>query len=162
VQQGNPNDGIADIREAMDRRRRMGMGAVWPWFLALYADGCGALGDLDEGLRALDEALDWVHRNDERLYAAEIHRLRGELLLRRENSDEAQAECCFERALEMAREQQAKSWELRAATSMSRLWQRQGRHNEARAVLSSVYDWFTEGFDTRDLREARVLLDDLP
>jgi class 3 adenylate cyclase/predicted ATPase len=162
VQQGNPTGGIADIREAMDRRRRMGMGAVWPWFLALYADGCGALGDLDEGLRALDEALDWVQRNDERLYAAEVHRLRGELLLRRENSDKAQAECCFERALEMAREQQAKSWELRAATSMSRLWQRQGRQNEARAVLSSVYDWFTEGFDTRDLREARVLLDDLP
>jgi predicted ATPase len=145
----------------MDRRRRMGMGAVWPWFLALYADGCGALGDIDEGLRALDEAAEWVRRNDERLYAAEVHRIRGELLLRRANADVAQAEFCFEQALSAAREQRAKSWELRAATSMARLWRRQNRRDEARALLASVYDWFTEGFETADLRDARTLLDDL-
>jgi predicted ATPase len=145
----------------MDRRRRMGMGAVWPWFLALYADGCGALGDIDEGLRALDEAAEWVRRNDERLYAAEVHRIRGELLLRRANADVAQAEFCFEQALSAAREQMAKSWELRAATSMARLWRRQNRRDEARALLASVYDWFTEGFETADLRDARTLLDDL-
>lgn len=161
VQRGEAAAGIADIREAMDRRRRMGMGAVWPWFLALYADGCGALGDIDEGLRALDEAVAWVQRNDERLYAAEVHRLRGELLLRRADPDVRQAEYCFEQALSTARAQRAKSWELRAATSMARLWQRQDRRDEARVLLSSVYDWFTEGLDTPDLRDARTLLDDL-
>ena len=161
VQQGNRSGGIADIREAMDRRRRMGMGAVWPWFLALYADGCGALGEIDEGLRALDEAAEWVQRNDERLYSAEVHRIRGELLLRLGDSNEAQAERCYQQALTVAREQQAKSWELRAATSMSRLWQRQGHDSEARALLSPVYDWFTEGFDTLDLQDARTLLSEL-
>jgi predicted ATPase len=161
MQRGEVVAGVADIQEAMDRRRRMGMGAVWPWYLALYADGCGALGKFDEGFRALDEALGWVQRNDERLYAAEVHRIRGELLLRVADGDVAQAECCFEQALSAARQQRSKSWELRAATSMASLWQRQNRHDEARTLLSSVYEWFTEGFETPDLRDARTLLDRL-
>ena len=74
TQQGDSAAGVADIREAMDRRRKMGMGAVWPWYLALYAERCGALGQIDEGLQALDEAAEWVQRNDERLYAAEVYR----------------------------------------------------------------------------------------
>jgi predicted ATPase len=137
------------------------MGAVWPWFLALYSEGCGALGDIDEGLRALDEAAGWVQRNDERLYAAEVHRIRGDLLMGRADSDPGESERCYREALAVAREHHAKSWELRAATSLSRLWQREGRYAEARALLSPVYDWFTEGFDTRDLRDARDLLDDM-
>ncbi|HEY5248274.1 MAG TPA: hypothetical protein VIJ15_07480, partial [Dermatophilaceae bacterium] len=161
VQRGDVEAGIADIREAMDRRRRMGMGAVWPWYLALYAEACAALGQFDGGLRALDEAEGWVKRNDERLYAAEVYRIRGELLLRPTDTDPRQAERCFERALETAREQRAKSWELRAATAMARLWQEQGRSDEARALLSPAYDWFTEGFDTADLRDAKMLLDQL-
>ena len=153
--------GIADIRESMDRRRAIGMGAVWPWFLALLADAQGALGQVDDGLSSLEEALQWVERNDERLYEAEVHRIKGELVLRQEAPDPVQAERCFEQALTVARDRQAKSWELRAATSMARLWLQQGRIDEARALLSPVYDWFTEGFDTADLQDAKALLEQL-
>jgi class 3 adenylate cyclase/predicted ATPase len=158
AQQGDVPAGIADMREAMDRRRAMGMGAVWPWFLALAADAYGALGEVEEGLRALEEALGWVERNDERLYAAEVHRIKGELLLRREAPDLVEAERCFGQALAVARDQQAKSWELRAATSMARMWREDGRFDDGRALLSPVYDWFTEGFDTADLQDAKELL----
>lgn len=161
VQQGRAAEGVADIRRAMDWRRRLGMGAVWPWFLALYAEGCGALGDVDEGLRALDEAADRVQRNDERLYAPEVHRIRGDLLMMRAGWDPGETERCYREALAVARAHHARSLELRAATSLCRLWQRQGRTDEARAVLTPVYDWFTEGFDTQDLQDARALLDAL-
>lgn len=159
AQQGDVAAGIADIRDGMDRRRAFGMGAVWPWFLALAAEAYGANGQVDEGLKALDEALDWVQRNDERLYLAEVHRIRGELLLMQNVPDAA--ERCFEEALAVARDQQAKSWELRAAMSMARLWQQKGRRDEARELLAPVYNWFTEGFDTADLCEAKQLVDEL-
>ena len=97
----------------------------------------------------------------ERLYAAEVHRIRGELLLRQDIPDPALAQGSFERALVVARDQQAKSWELRAATSLARLWQQNGRRDEARQLLAPVYEWFTEGFDTADLIEAKALLDQL-
>lgn len=161
AQQGDVSAGIADIREAMERRRKMGMGAVWPWFLALLADAYGSLAQIDEGLAALEEAKQWVQRNDERLYAAEVHRIEGELLLRRDESDRARAEDCFAQALAVARQQHAKSWELRAALSMARMWIASGRADDARALLSPLYDWFTEGFDTADLQEAKVLLEHL-
>jgi predicted ATPase len=102
-----------------------------------------------------------MDRNGERYYAAELHRLKGELLLRQAVPDELQAETCFVQALDIARCQQVKSLELRAATSLSRLWQQQGKRDEARQLLAGVYDWFTEGFDTPDLQEARALLDEL-
>jgi predicted ATPase len=161
VQMGDARAGVADICEAMDRRRAAGIGAVWPWFFALLAEAHGALSQFEDGFRALDEALDWVHRNDERLYAAEVHRIRGELLLRQPIPDAAQAQDCFEQALAVARDHQAKSWELRAATSMAQLWRQHGRSDEARALLEPVYGWFTEGFDTADLIEAKALLDEL-
>jgi tetratricopeptide (TPR) repeat protein len=161
AQQGDVSAGIADIKEAMDRRRAFGMGAVWPWFLALLADAYGALGQVEEGLRALEEALEWVQRNDERLYVAEVHRIKGELLLRQATPDPVEAEHCFEQALAVARDQHAKSWELRAATSMARIWLQDGRIDDARALLSPIYDWFTEGFDTADLQDAKALLDQL-
>lgn len=161
AQEGDVARGIADIREAMDRRRAFGLGAVWPWFLALLADAYGSLGQIDEGLGALEEAQEWVQRNDERLYAAEVCRIKGELLLRREGTDRALAEQCFEQALAMARNQKAKSWELRAATSLARMWMGRGRSDEARALLSRVYGWFTEGFETADLKDAKALLDQL-
>jgi predicted ATPase len=161
VQTGGVPTGIADIREAMDRRRAFGIGAVWPWFLALLADAQGALGQIDDGLSSLEEALGWVERNDERLYAAEVHRIRGELLLRREVPDPVQAKSCFEQAMAVARDQQAKSWELRTATSLARIWLQDNRIEEARTLLSPVYDWFTEGFDTPDLRDAKALLDQM-
>jgi predicted ATPase len=155
---GDVSAGIADIRESMDRRRSMGMGAVWPWFFALLAEAQGLAGQVDDGLSSLEEALGWVERNDERLYEAEVHRLRGELLLTRDTPDAAEAEDCFQQALTISRKQHAKSWELRAAMSMGRLWQRQGRLVEARELVAPVYGWFTEGFDTADLSEAKALL----
>ena len=96
-----------------------------------------------------------------RYYAAELYRLKGALLLQQAAPDAAQAEACFHQALDVARQQQAKSWELRAATSLARLWQSQDKRQEAYALLAPVYEWFTEGFDTADLQEARVLLDAL-
>jgi predicted ATPase len=159
AQLGDVAGGIADIRAGMDRRRAFGMGAVWPWFLALIAEAHGLIGQVQEGLTALDEALDWVQRNDERLYEAEVHRIRAELLLQQGVPDEA--ETCFQQALTVARDQQARSWELRAATGMGRMWLQQNRIEEARALLTPVYDWFTEGFDTADLIEAKALLDQL-
>jgi predicted ATPase len=161
AEMGDVPGGIADIREAMDRRRAFGMGAVWPWFLALLADAYRSLGQIDEGLAALEEAQQWVQRNDERLYAAEVYRLEGELVLRQEDPDPAEAEECFEQALTTARDQQAKSWELRAALSMARMWVEGGRLEEARDLLSPVYHWFTEGFDTADLKDAKALLEQL-
>ncbi|HET7666370.1 MAG TPA: hypothetical protein VFK56_09925, partial [Mycobacterium sp.] len=161
AQQGEVAAGIAEIRESMDRRRAFGMRAVWPWYLALVAEAYGLTGDFDAGLRALDEALDWVRRNDERLYLAEVHRIRGELLLRQPVSDPAEAETRFEQALAVARDQEAKSWELRAAMSLARLWLCEGRRDEARQLLAPVYAWFTEGFDTADLIEAKALLNEL-
>ena len=107
------------------------------------------------------EALAGVERTDERWYAAELHRLKGELLLHLDTPDAPQAEACFHQALTMARRQQARSWELRTAMSLSRLWQRQGKRAAAREILEPIYAWFTEGFDTADLQEARVLLEEL-
>jgi class 3 adenylate cyclase/predicted ATPase len=161
VEHGDIDGGIGDICEAMDRRRAFGMGAVWPWYLAVIADAYGGAGRIDDGFRALDEALNWVQRNDERLYAAEVHRIRGELRLLQPEPDPAQAENCFQVALTVARDQQAKSWELRAATSLARLWQQQGRRDDAHQLLAPVYAWFTEGFDTADLMDAKALLEQL-
>jgi predicted ATPase len=159
AQRGDVAAGIADIREAMARRSAVNIGAVWPWFYALLADAYGQIGQIDDGLTAAKEALQWVHRNDERLYEAEVHRINGELLLKAGVPDEAEA--CFRRALLSARDLQAKSWELRAAVSMTRMLLQQSRLDEARALLAPVYDWFTEGFDTADLIEAKALLDQL-
>jgi predicted ATPase len=96
------------------------------------------------------------------LYEAEIHRMAGEIALKSPERDQAKAQAYFERALAVARQQQAKSWELRAAMSMARLWHDQGKREEARELLAPVYAWFTEGFDTLDLKEAKKFLDELP
>jgi hypothetical protein len=161
AQLGDVAGGVSDIREGMDRRRAFGMGAVWPWFLALFAEACGELGEIEEGLTALAQAGDWERRNDERLYAAEVRRLRGELLRRLEVPDLIQVEGCFQSALAIARAQHAKSWELRGAMSMARMWLENGRSDDARALLLPVYEWFTEGFDTADLVDAKTLLDQM-
>ena len=117
-----------------------------------------------EGLAAITEALALKERSGEEFYTAELYRLQGELVLhmRRAAPQETEGlpspEACFQQALSIARQQQAKSWELRAATSLARLWQQQGKRAEAQALLAPIYDWFTEGFDTADLQEARALL----
>jgi predicted ATPase len=132
-----------------------------PFLLALFAEGHTALGQHAEGLHIVDESLGLVENNGQRLHEAELYRLKGELLLKQSGADEQQAEGCFSQALAIARRQQAKSWELRAAMSLAQLWQRQGKRAEARMLLAPIYGWFTEGFDTADLQEAKVLLDEL-
>jgi predicted ATPase len=107
----------------------------------------------------LTEALALVDTTGEYWYAPELYRLKGELLLQQSSNDQAEAETCFHHALEIARNQQAKSFELRATTSLARLWQQQGKRQEAYDLLAPVYHWFTEGFDTADLKDAKALLE---
>ena len=116
-------------------------------------------GNPEEGLTTLAEALTIIEETDERHFEAELHRVRGELLLMQ--GSETEAEASLRKAIEVARHQQAKSWELRATTSLCRLFKEQAKTHEARAMLAEVYGWFTEGFDTPDLKEAKALLDEL-
>jgi predicted ATPase len=130
-------------------------------YLALLAEAYGHAGHTEEGLAVLAEALEEVHRTGQRSYEAEIYRLRGELLLQQATPEHGQAEACFQQALDVARRQHAKSLELRAATSLARLWQQQSKRQAAYDLLAPVYSWFTEGFDTADLQEARTLLEEM-
>jgi len=127
----------------------------------VLADVAAHLGHTEDGLQALAEAHTLVEQQEERWWEAEIHRLRGVLLLRQPGTPQAEAETWLQRALDIARRQEAKSLELRAAMSLSRLWQQQGKQAEAHALLAPIYGWFTEGFDTKDLQEAKVLLEAL-
>ena len=119
------------------------------------------LGQLDDARRSIDDAIDKVERSKEKWCEAEVHRIAGEMIKSPQAEAAAKAEAYFERALAVARQQQAKSWELRAAMSMARLWRDQGKRDEARDLLAPVYGWFTEGFDTLDLKEVKGLLDGL-
>ena len=130
-------------------------------WLALLAEATGNAGQVAEGLALVAEARAWVDIHAERFWEAELHRLQGRLLLQDAPPDAHQAETCFQQALALARRQQAKSLELRAAMSLSRLWQQQGKQVEARELLGPIYGWFTEGFDTADLQEAQALLEEL-
>jgi predicted ATPase len=155
--------------EAGLAQMHQGIAAIWamrselwrPFGLVLLAEAAGHVGQTEEGLRLLAETLEALEVNAQGDMRAEAHRLRGDLLLRQAIPDATQAEACFQHALDVARRQQAKSWELRAATSLARLWQRQGKRAEAHALLAPVYGWFTEGFDTADLQEAKALLEAL-
>jgi predicted ATPase len=129
--------------------------------LALLAEAYGTMGQPTAGLTGLAEALTLTDKTGERWYEPELYRLKGALLLQQSVDNHEEAHACFQQALNVARAQQAKSLELRAATSLSRLWQQQGKRHEARQLLAEVYGWFTEGFGTTDLREAKVLLDQL-
>jgi predicted ATPase len=136
------------------------------YFLALLADAHGIAGQAEEGLATVAEALAFANQTEERFYEAEMYRLKGELTLQFQASGqkskvEEEAEACFEKAIEIAKHQHAKSWELRAAMSLARLWRQQGKQAEARELLSEIYDWFTEGFDTADLKDAKALLEEL-
>jgi predicted ATPase len=134
---------------------------VWlPMFLSHLAKAYADLGQIGDAQRSTGEAMTAVETTHERWYEAEVYRVTGEIALKSPEHDLVKAEAYFERALAVARQQQAKSWELRAAMSMARLWRDQGKRDEARELLAPVYGWFTEGFDTRDLKEARALLDE--
>jgi predicted ATPase len=132
-----------------------------PYLCTLLADVCDHLGHTADGLQALAEAHTLVEQQEERWWEAEICRLRGVLLLRQTGTPPAEAETWVQRALDVARRQEAKSLELRAAMSLCRLWQQQGKQAEAHALLAPIYGWFTEGFDTADLQEAKALLEEL-
>ena len=150
-------------------RLRQGLAFYWTpgaeldrtYWLALLAEAYGTVGQAEEGLRLLREALVVVEKSGVQHWEAELHRLKGELLLHQTVPDAQHADACFGQALATARRQQAKSLELRAAMSLARLWQRQGKRADACRMLAEVYDWFTEGFDTADLQEAKALLDAL-
>jgi predicted ATPase len=118
-------------------------------------------GQPDDARRCIDDAIDRVERSNEKWCEAEVHRIAGEIALKSPAPDTEKAQKYFERALTVARQQQAKSWELRAATSMARLWRDQGKRDQALDLLAPVYGWFTEGFDTLDLKEAKALLEEL-
>jgi predicted ATPase len=182
AEQGQGKESVSQLREGLAAYEATGSGLWRPYFLALLAEVLGKVEQAEEGLRVLNEALMIVERTEERFHEAELHRLKGELTLgaggwRLETSSPStqspslkpqasggvvrEAEECFLKAIEIAQKQHAKSLELRTATSLARLWQQQGKTSEAHELLAPVYNWFTEGFDTKDLQEAKALLDEL-
>ncbi len=172
AQQGEIEAGIAQLQQGLTASQTVGAEMMRSYSLALLAETYGKVGKIEEGLSLLTEALALVDKNEERNWEAELYRLKGELLLKDEGGrfvlsaveglqDELSPQACFLKAIEVARQQQAKSWELRATVSLCRLWQKQGRHEEARQMLAEIYGWFTEGFDTVDLKEAKALLEEL-
>ena len=158
---GQREEGMIQLRQGLTDWRAIGTELFVPYFMTVLADGYSALKRVDEALAALTEGWEAIERTGEHWWEAEVHRLKGDLLLNQSTSDVAQTADCFRQALDTARRQEAKSLELRAAMSLSRLWQQQGKQEEARQMLADIYSWFTEGFDTADLKEAKVLLEEL-
>jgi predicted ATPase len=158
---GKASNAVGIFSSATPVVRSTGSTLFSPVWLSLLARAYGELGQFDEAWSYIGEAITTVETTREKWYEAEVHRIAGEIALMSPERDTARAEAYFERALEVARAQQAKSWELRAATSMARLWREQGKRDEARELLAPVYGWFTEGFDTLDLKQAKALLDEL-
>jgi predicted ATPase len=157
--QGQVQAGIAQIREGIAANLSLGERCYMTGALRALAEVQAMAGQPEEGLTTLDEALALVEETDERYWEAELYRLRSELLLMQ--GEDGKAEASLLQAVEVARRQSAKSLELRATSSLARLWQKQGKREEARQVLAEIYGWFTEGFDTADLREAKTLLEEL-
>jgi predicted ATPase len=155
--QGQAEQGIAEIRQGLTADLATGAKVMQPYYLGLLAEAYGAGGHPEAGLPLLAEALAVMDNTELRYYGAELYRLKGTLLLRQAVPDASQAEVCFHQALDVARAQQARSLELRAAMSLARLWQQQDKQRDARDLIVPVYDWFTEGFDTADLQEAQAL-----
>src|SRR5271169_5675510 len=159
VKNGNVTEGISLLRSGSTAYRATGAELYMPHFVALLAGACEIAGQVEEAVILLDDALQIVERTGERWFAAELNRHKGQLLLRQGHTEAAEE--LYRKALSIAREQEAKLWELRATVSLARLRRDQGRRTEARARLAPVYGWFTEGFDTPDLKDAKALLDEL-
>ena len=169
---------MVQLRQGLAASQATGAEVDAPGFLAWLAEVQGKVGRVEEGLKLLDKATAVMRKNENRSWEAELYRLKGQLTLQKfqvsgfkfqvqnslesgVRSPELEAEECFLRAIDIARKQQAKSLELRAVMSLSRLWQQQGKKAEARQMLAEIYGWFSEGFDTADLKEARALLEQL-
>ena len=165
AERGQYEEGIARMQQGLAAYRATGAEMTRTSYLAQLAEVYGAVEQPEEGCSLIAEALSVVDDTSERAFEAELYRLKGELTLQSKvesgKSKEEEAEACFLKAIEIALRQQAKSLELRAATSLARLWRQQGKRVEARQMLADVYNWFTEGFDTKDLQEARALLSEL-
>jgi predicted ATPase/class 3 adenylate cyclase len=177
AEQGQVEEGITQIRQGLATHQALGAGIFHSYYLALLAEAYGKAGQAEDGLAAFAQALTVVDSTGERFYEAELYRLKGQLTLQKVQVSgckfqvddlqstlhnlQSEAEECFRTAIEIAQKQQAKSLELRAVMSLSRLWQQQGKKAEARQMLAEIYGWFTEGFDTKDLQEAKALLDEL-
>ncbi len=158
---GDLDGGIARMRRSLSEHRAAGSELLSDYLLALIATALGQMGRFEEALDAIDESFQVMERTGQRMNEAEVHRLKGELLLMQDASNSAQAGQSFRTAIEISRKQHAKSWELRATTSLARLLEQQARRDEARMILAEIYGWFTEGFDTADLKDAKALLDEL-
>jgi adenylate cyclase len=166
AQQGQTEEGIALIREGLDAQVATGASLFRPLFLCFLAEACVTAGRFEEGLAAVAEAIAIMGKTEERYYEAELHRLKGDLVLRRSGVEaepgvQTEAEECFRKSIEVARRQEAKAFELSAVISLSRLWKRQGKKAEARKALVEIYGRFSEGFDTKDLIDAKVLIEQL-
>ena len=158
---GKASDAVWAITSGITSLRSTGATLYEPRHLSLLAMAYAELGQPEDARRCIDDAIDKVERSKEKWGEAELHRIAGEIALKSLAPDTEKAERYFDRALAVARQQQAKSWELRAAISLARLWREQGKPQQARELLAPVYGWFTEGFETRDLKEAKALLDEL-
>ena len=158
---GKASDAVRAITSGITSLRSTGATLYEPWHLWYLAMAYAELGQPDDARRCIDDAIEKVERSKEKWCEAEVHRIAGEIALKSLAPDPEKAEAYFEHALAVARQQQAKSWELRAAMSMARLWRDQGKPQQARELLAPVYGWFTEGFDTLDLKEAKALLEEL-
>ena len=158
---GDLDGGIVRMRHHLSELRATGFAAGASYQFALIATGVAKVARFDEGLRTIDESFAIIERTGQRQHEAEVHRLKGELLLAQDSSNAAHSEKSFRTAIEIARKQHAKSWELRATTSLARLLAKQRKRDKARAMLAEIYNWFTEGFDTADLKDAKALLDEL-
>jgi predicted ATPase len=166
VEQGQGEEGIEQMCQGLAAYQATGAEIIWPYNLALLAEGYRKVGRVEEGLTLVDEALVTVDKTGERMWEAELYRLKGTLTLQSQvpslkSQVQKEAEECFQKAIKIARKQQAKSLELRAVMSLARLWQQQGKKDDARQLLAEIYGWFTEGFDTKDLQEAKALLAEL-
>jgi predicted ATPase len=159
--QGESEAGLVQVRQGIAAWRATGAAMLVPYYCTLLAEIDAHLGSTADGLQALVEAHTLVEQHEEHWWEAEIYRLRGVLLLRQPGTLQVEAEAWLQRALDIAHHQGAKSLELRAAVSLARLWQQQGKRTEAHELLAPVYGWFTEGFDTTDLQEAKALLEEL-
>ena len=163
AEQGQEAEGLAQMRQGLTAWQSLGQVLAVPHSLTLLAEVYGKVGQTEAGLHALAEALAIVENTGEHWWEAEIHRIKGELLLAQAGTKPQMedAAACFHQALAVASRQQAKALELRTAMSLARLWQRQGQRAAARELLTPIYGWFTEGFDTADLQEAKALLGEL-
>ena len=158
---GKSSEAVSVTTSAITAMRSTGATAYAPWYLSYLASSHAELGQFDDARRCIAEAMRVAEATEEKWCHADVHRIAGEIALMSPEPDVAKAQQYFERALAVARQQQAKSWELRAAMSMARLWRKQGKRQQARDLLAPVYGWFTEGLDTLDLKQARMVLDEL-